>query len=93
MIWYSYTFLSPEEVFARAASISRMGIDDIFLVSVFLIITFMSIFIILPGYIIAHRHLKDLKQKRIKKRLLTQILLQKEIEDEVEREIELEEKK
>lgn len=93
MIWYSYTFKNPDEVLESAASISRMGIDDIFLVSIFLAATFVAIFIILPWYIIAYRQLQDSKGKRLKKRLLTQILLQKEIEDEVEKAIELEEKK
>lgn len=63
------------------------------LVVIFLVTTFMSVFIFLPGYIIALRHMKDSKAKKNKKRLLTQILLQKEIEDEVESEIKLEEKK
>jgi len=92
MIGYSYTFRSPREVFESVSHISQMWIDDIFLVSLFLGGTFFMIFIFLPGYIIAYRHMQDQKKKKSKKRLLTQILLQKEIEDEVEEEIKLEEK-
>lgn len=93
MIWYSYEFLTSREVFENTTSISSMGPTDFILVVIFLIATFTSIFILLPGYIIGLRHLRDSKAKKNKKRLLTQILLQKEIEDEVEKEVELEEKK
>jgi len=93
MIWYSYEFLSPKEVFETTTSISSMWPIDFLLVSLFLGATFFLIFILLPGYIIACRIIKDKKEKRNKKRLLTQILLQKEIEDEVEKEIKLEERR
>lgn len=93
MIGYSYTFLSPEEVFRSAARISNMWVDDAFLLSIFLGGTFVAIFLFLPGYIITYRQLQDAKKQKNKKKLLTKILLQKEIEDEVESEIRLEDKK
>jgi len=93
MIGFDYTFKTSEEILASGARISSMWFNDFFLVILFLWITFASIFIFLPTFIITYKHFKDKKEKLGKKHLLTQILLQKELEDEVEKEIELEEKK
>jgi len=93
MIGFDYTFKTSEEILASWARISSMWFNDIFLVLIFLWLTWATIFIFLPAYIIAYKHMKDKKEKINKKKLLTQILLQKELEDEVEKEIELEEKK
>lgn len=91
MIWFSYTYLSSEEVFSQIPPISGLNISDLSILVVCAFITLLLIFCIFPIIYVSLDHAKAQKEKRQKKKLLAQILIQKEIEDEVEQEVHIDE--
>ncbi len=89
MTGYTYTYLSPEEVFALIPKLTEMWLLDFMLAWIGFAIVVIWIFIVIPGIVITFKNYKTNKSKAWKKKILTQILLQKEIEDEVEKEIKM----
>lgn len=90
MIGFNYTYSSQQDIFTNMAHIWSMSVFDMIWVAAAISIVLLSTFVIIPGYIIVYRYIKDAKEKSNKKKLLSQILMQKEIEDEVEKEIHIE---
>lgn len=85
MNWFTYTYLTTNEIFEKINYISM----DNFLWIFFLIIWVFLIFIlnnyILPAILFWIEYLKREKNKRNRKKLLKKITLQREVEDEIEK--------
>lgn len=85
MNWFTYTYLTTNEIFEKINYISM----DNFLWIFFLIIWVFLIFIlnnyIFPSILFWIEYLKREKNKRNRKKLLKKITLQREVEDEIEK--------
>lgn len=89
MTWFSYTFLSSQEIFANISLLQDFSFFWILWSVIAIWAVVLLIFLILPTIIIVHKHHILQREKISKKKILTQILLQREIEDEVESEIKM----
>ena len=85
MNWFTYTYLTINEIFEKINYISM----DNFLWIFFLIIWVFLIFIlnnyIFPSILFWVEYLKKEQDKRNRKKLLKKITLQREVEDEIEK--------
>jgi len=85
MNWFTYTYLTTNEIFEKINYISM----DNFLWILFLIIWVFLVFIlnnyIFPAILFWVEYLKKEQNKKNRKRLLKKITLQREVEDEIEK--------
>jgi len=85
MIWFSYTYLSTNEIFEKINYISQSLFPWIIFVIWIILIIFITNNYTFPAILFSIENYKLQKKKKERKILLKQIRLQKEVEDEIEK--------
>jgi len=85
MIWFSYTYLSTNEIFEKINYISQNLFPWIIFVIWIILIIFITNNYTFPAILFSIENYKLQKKKKERKILLKQIRLQKEVEDEIEK--------